>query len=198
MEHRSSTSGLSRRTALAGIGAGGLGWAVAAATVARPAMAQDDDLAHPLAGTWQTLAGPMLPETPMVPHISRFAVDGTCTLFAPLSDFGPDGPFLQTPYVGIWKPYDERRGQFRASQTVSDLEGHVTGGVTVDGFPLVSEDGLSFEDDGSMVQITIWDPSGAIIDSFPGGVGRPVRGRRLTFENLAFPEPLANDGTPTS
>lgn len=193
---RTSESGLTRRTALAGIGAGGLGLALAAAV--RPAAAQEATLAdHPLTGVWLVSANPALPDTPMVPHISIFASDGTCTLFAPASDTGPGGVTLQTPCVGIWRAYDEQRAQFRVVQTFSSSEGAVTGGLAIDGFPLVAEDGLSFEDDGQMVQITILDPVGGVVDSFPGAGGRPVRGRKLTFDSMAFPEPLAEAGTPT-
>ncbi len=70
--------------------------------------------------------------------------------------------------------------------------------VIVDGYPLVSGDGASFSDDGELVTVTIRDPAGTALDSFPGGVGRPVRAIRLTPGNAVFPEPLPTEGTPTS
>jgi hypothetical protein len=194
MQRREHENVLSRRTALAGLGAGGL-----ALAFARTASAQEGSLAeHPLAGTWMTLANPMLPETPQVPHISLFGADGTVLLMSPPSDTGPNGVVLQTALVGIWEAYDDRRGHFTATQTLCDLNGAVVGMVTVDGYPLVSEDGQTFEDDGEMVQVTIRDPNGAALDAFPGAGGRPVRGRKLTFESAAFPDPLQEVGTPTS
>jgi hypothetical protein len=153
---------------------------------------------HPLTGTWLTIANPMLPETAQVPHISLFGADGTVLLMVPPSDIGPNGVVLQSAMVGIWEAYDEQRGHFNATQSLSDLNGNVVGMVTVDGYPLVSEDGQSFADDGELVTVTIRDAAGAVVDSFPGAGGRPVRGNRLAFDNAVFPDLLLDAATPTS
>jgi hypothetical protein len=188
---------LSRRTAIAGIGAGGA--AVALAAVANRTSAQEGSLAdHPLTGTWLTLANPMLPQTPQVPHISRFGADGTVVLMTPPTDIGPTGVVLQSAMVGLWEAYDAQRGHFTATQSLCDLTGHVVGMVTVDGYPLVSEDGQAFSDDGELVMITLRDAAGAVVDAFPGAGGRPVRGNRLTFDTAVFPQLLPKTGTPTS
>jgi hypothetical protein len=188
---------VSRRSAIAGIGAGGA--AVALAAVANRTSAQEGSLAdHPLTGTWLTLANPMLPQTPQVPHIARFGADGTVLLMAPPADIGPTGVVLQSALVGLWEAYDAQRGHFTATQPLCDLTGHVVGMVTVDGYPLVSEDGQAFADDGELVTITIRDAAGAVVDAFPGAGGRPVRGNRLTFDNAVFPDLLPDTGTPTS
>lgn len=187
---------LSRRSALAGLGVGGLGVAFGAAP---RAFAQDANLAeHPLMGTWLVLANPILPETSQVPNTALFASDGTVLLTGPPSDIGPNGPVLQTALVGIWEAYDERRGHFTATQILSDLNGVVVGAATVDGYPLVSEDGMSFMDDLELVTVTILDAAGATVDSFPGAGGRPVRGNRLTIGNAVFPELMPEEGTPTA
>jgi hypothetical protein len=180
---------VSRRSAIAGIGAGGA--AVALAAVANRASAQEGSLAdHPLTGTWMTIANSMLPDSPQVPHVAQFFADGTVLLLIPPGDIGPDGPMLQSASVGIWEAYDAQRGHFIVTQTHCDLNGNVVGMVTVEGYPLVNEDGQSFSDDGEMVTVTIRDPFGVVLDSFPGA-GAPVRGNRLTFDNATFPEPTS-------
>ena len=76
MTTRQTDRSVSRRTALAGLGAGGLGAALALA--GRPAAAQGTDLAgHPLAGAWLAMANPPQPEAPPVAVPSFFNADGT-------------------------------------------------------------------------------------------------------------------------
>ena len=95
----SSTSGspVSRRAALAGLGAGGLG--VAAAVAAPSASAQDamDPATHLLAGVWQWNAYPEQPE------LSTFAIfhpSGTYTEWQPVAGEA----------VGLWRPTGAHRG----------------------------------------------------------------------------------------
>jgi hypothetical protein len=144
------------------------------------------------------MSNPILGGTPQVQNVAVFSADGTCLLVIPPTDVGPDGVVLQSPSAGIWEAYDERRGHFVATQILSDLEGMALGSLTVDGFPLVNEDGASFEDDNEMVRVTIRDASGAVVDSFPGAGARPVRGNRLTFDTAIFPESESGAATPTS
>ena len=194
----STSNVLSRRSAVAGLGASGLGAALAMSL--RQASAQDastDLSGHPWAGVWYALANPMLQETPQVPHVGFANADGTFVTFPPVSDIGPNGVVLQTPLVGVWEAYDEQRAHFTASQTLSDLNGVVIGVVTIDGYPLVSEDGLTFADDGELVTVTIRDANGVVLDSFPGAGGLPVRGIRLGIGNAAFPDVLP-EATPTT
>ncbi len=191
---------LSRRTALAGIGAGGLG--VALAATARHSNAQDaaTDLAnHPLTGTWLAMANPPLPENPQIPVPSLFAADGSVLLDFPVVDIGPQGMQFQSAYVGVWEAYDDRRGHFTATQSISAPDGTLVGTVTVDGHPLVSEDGLTFIDDGSLVTVTIRDAAGAVVTVVPPGTpGRPVTAVRMSVGSPGFPETTPEAGTPTT
>ena len=188
---------VSRRSAIAGVSAGGL--AIASAGIVTRVAAQADSLAnHPMAGTWLVLANPALTETPQIPSVTILAADGTFYATFPPSDIGPAGPMFQSEMTGIWEPYDDRRAHFLAFQFQSDADGNVLGMINVDGYPMASQDGQSFEDDGEMVLVTIRDANGVVLDSFPGAGGRPVRGQRLTFDAASFPNSLNSSATPTS
>jgi hypothetical protein len=190
---------ISRRSAIVGAGAGAGGLAIASAGITNRVSAQSGSLAeHPMAGTWLVLANPALAETPQTPNVTILAADGTFYAMFPPSDIGRAGPMLQSDLTGIWEPYDDRRAHFLAFQIQSDANGNVLGMVSIDGYPMASEDGQSFEDDGEMVQVTIRDANGVVLDSFPGAGGRPVRGKRLTFESSSFPDPLDSSATPNS
>jgi hypothetical protein len=197
MTTQRSTHALSRRTALASIGAGGL----ALAAISRSTSAsQDSALAdHPLMGMWLAMANPPLPEDPQFPVPSFYGADGTVVLCFPITQMGPNGVQVSSTAMGTWEPYDERTGHFTAIQVMSDLDGTLTGTVTIDGFPMVSEDGQSFTDDGSLVTITIRDPAGAVVDSFPGAGARPVTALRMAPGVPGFPDTSATpEASPTS
>jgi pimeloyl-ACP methyl ester carboxylesterase len=189
---------VSRRSALAGIGAGSLGAALGMATSPGGVVAQDDAssslAAHPLAGVWLAMANPMLPESPQIPVPSLFAADGTVLLEFPILDRGPDGVVFTSAHVGTWEPDGERRGHFTAVQSLAAADGTFLGTVTVDGHPEVSEDGRTFVDDGSRVMVTIRDPAGAVVQQvMPTGApaGRPVTAVRMGVGAPGFPAAAA-------
>jgi hypothetical protein len=193
-----ATDALSRRTALAGLAAGGLGLALATTSIGASAQGDATDLAsHPLAGTWLAMANPPLPESPQIAAPSLFGADGSVLLMFPLTQVGPQGVVFNSAYVGTWEADGERRGHFTAVQVTSDASGAFTGTTTVDGYPLVSEDGQTFIDDGSKVMVTIRDPAGAIVQQFPGAGSRPVTGMRMGPSKPGFPAATPEAGTPT-
>ena len=186
-----------RRTAI-----GGLGVATALALgPTKRASAQEKNLAdHPMAGSWLAMANPPLPEDPQTPGPAQFGADGTFLGMFPVTQRGPQGAVYNTPYIGVWEADTDRRAHFTAVQMLSDAEGHLTGTITVDGYPEASEDGQTFSDDGSRVMVTIRDATGAIVQQImPAGkpVGRPVTGIRMTVGNPGFPE-NSPDATPTA
>jgi hypothetical protein len=197
--HRTDRS-VSRRRALAGLGAGGLGLAVAATSRRAAAQGAAPDFSdHPLAGTWMAMANPPLETDPQVAVSSRFGADGSVLLVFPLTQVGPQGVQFNSPYVGTWEPDGERRGHFTAVQLLSDVDGAFLGSVTVDGYPEVSEDGQTFADDGSKVMVTIRDPAGAVVQEIlPTGapVGRPVTGTRMGVGAPGFPTNAAATPAP--
>ena len=143
---------------------------------------------HPLTGMWLAMPNPALPENPQFPAPSLFTADGFTIFIFPLTDLGPQGTIFQTGFTGTWEPDGPQRGHFTGVQLLSDANGTFTGSVTVDGYPVVSEDGQPFIDDGSKVVVTIRDPSGAVVASFPGAGSRPVTAIRMSPGNPGFPD----------
>jgi len=190
---------VSRRGALAGIGAGSLGAALGLAAAPGRAAAQDAttaDLAdHPLTGVWLAMANPPLPDDPQFPAPSVFAADGTVLLVFPLTQAGPQGVAFNSPVVGTWQPDSDRRGHFMAVQTLSDAAGAYLGTVTIDGYPEVGADGQTFIDDGSQAVITIRDVAGAVVQQMPAVGARPVTAIRMGPGQPGFP-PTADAATP--
>jgi hypothetical protein len=188
-----TTETVSRRTALAGLGATGLGLALAA--TARQASAQgatpDAMASHPIVGAWNVM-------TPMGPSLAVFSADGTNIQGLPATQTGPEGVTFVGAQVGKWEPVSERGIHFTGVQLHSDANGTFTGTVTIDGYPVVSEDGLNLIDDQSQVMITIRDATGAIVQQIPGAGSPPVTGNRMGVGAPNFPAATPEAGTPTS
>jgi hypothetical protein len=182
-----SSNLVSRRTALAGLGAGSLGVAIGArGTQAAQAMSTAD---HPLTGMWLALANPARVEDPQVPGSALFAADGTVVLNWVPAGIGLDGTLqYNSIYMGVWEPYDDRTGHFTAVQVTADAAGNLTGTVTVDGHPEVSEDGTSFIDTGALVTVTIRDAAGKVVTVIPPApTPRPVTAIKMRVGNPGFP-----------
>jgi len=197
-KHTATRRTATRRTALAGLGAGGLG--VALGTTVAHVSAQETSLAeHPLAGAWLAMVNPPSPDAPQFAAPSLFTPDGTVLLSWPPIQAGLAGVEYVSSYVGTWEAYDERTGHFTAVQVIADATGVVTGSVTVDGHPMVSEDGQSFIDDGSLNTVTIRDGAGAVVLVVPdAAAGRPVTATRMGVGQSSFPDGTPEAGTPTS
>ena len=179
---------LSRRTALAGLGAGGLVVALGARDARGAQSMSTAD--HPLTGMWLALANPARAEDPQVPGPALFAADGTVVLNWVPAGIGLDGALqFQSIYMGVWEPYDERTGHFTAVQVMADATGNLIGTVTVDGHPQVSEDGTSLVDTGVLVTVTIRDAAGKTVAVVPPGTpgDRPVTGIKMRVGNPGFP-----------
>jgi hypothetical protein len=125
-----------------------------------------------------------------------FAADGSVLLMFPLTQAGPQAVQFNSAYVGAWEVDDERTAHFTAVQVLSDAAGTFLGTTTVDGYPMVNEDGQTFVDDGARVMITVRDPAGTIVDQFPDTTGRPVTGRRMSPGNPGFADGASPDATP--
>jgi hypothetical protein len=183
---------VTRRTALAGLGAGGLGLALAATT--RHASAQDaaaEMANHPLVGTW--LNGANVNELGLV----HLAADGNSTFQGGSVATGPDGALISSSsFMGVWEPVSERGIHITFTWQNRDATGAVTSTVTVDGYPVANEDGMSFWDDGTQAVVTVRDPSGAttqVINTVPR-----VAGVRVTPGKPGYEEALAMLATPAA
>jgi len=174
----SSTTGntTTRRTALAGLGAGGLGLTLATGRARTARVAQEMSTAdHPLMGMWLAMANPARRGVdPQIPVPSLFAADGTVVLgFVPAQIGMDDALQFSGAPMGVWEPYDERTGHFTAVQVLADKTGKLIGTATIDGHPKVSDDGMSFTDDGSLVTVTIRDAAGAVVMVIPPNTEDP-------------------------
>ena len=151
---------VSRRTALAGIGAVGAGLALSTAT--RPAAAQDaatERTTHPLVGTWMTGTGP----TDFA--VAHWDADGNMTNNGEFALPGPDGTMIHSnPFAGVWEPDGDRGIHITFMALTYDAAGAVTGSITVDGYPVANEDGDAFWDDGTRAVVTLRDATGAVIE----------------------------------
>jgi hypothetical protein len=185
---------VSRRTALVGLGTGALG--VALATATRPAAAQeataDARARHPIVGVWMVAA-------PTGPALAVFAADGSNVQGVPTAQPGPQGVTFTGAQIGTWEPISERGIHFTGVQLLTDATGAFVGSVTIDGHPVVSEDGQTLVDDAPETTITIRDAAHNVVEvvkPYPGGV--PATGVRMGVGAPGFPQGMPTAGTPTA
>jgi hypothetical protein len=192
MTIRQTDRSLSRRTALAGLGATGLGAALAAAT--HPAAAQDTAAKmanHPIVGVWMVTA--------LGPNLAVFSADGTNIQGVPTAQAGPQGVTFTGAQVGVWEPISERGIHFTGVQLQTDVDGNYVGSVTIDGYPVVSEDGQTLVDDSPETTITMRDAAGNVVNIVkPATSGARATGVRMGVGKPGFPEATPMAGTPTA
>jgi hypothetical protein len=174
---------------LAGIGAAAS--ALALSSRVSPAAAQESNPAalasHPIVGAWLAIE-------PSPPGPSIFAADGTVNIaFAPNYVDPALGLLFQGAMLGMWEPSSERGIRFTAIQTLTDPEGTFVGTLTLEGHPMVSEDGQAFTDTSEARGI-VRDATNTIVsdDIFTGSVSAV----RITPGSLIFPEGSPTAGTP--
>ncbi len=191
MTHRPVDVTLSRRNALAGLGIGGL--AIAARGLTTSAHQDADMASHPMVGIW-------LAVTPDGPSPAYFLADGSFFASSSPISAGQDGTIsFLSQQNGTWEPDSEYGIHFTSVQNVHDASGAFTGTTTVDGYPVASEDGESFYDDGSRVRVTMRDASGAItLVLGEDGSLPPVYGNRMRPGAPGFQEATPEAATPAS
>lgn len=125
---------VSRRTALAGLGAGGLGVLLAGSS-RRPGDGDAPDRRHldgvdarrtghgGLPGRWHQHPGP------------------------PVTQAGPTGVVFVSTQVGAWEPVSDRGVHFTGVQLHTDVNGALVGTVEIDAYPVVSDDGQTLLDE---------------------------------------------------
>jgi hypothetical protein len=192
MTTRRTLEPLSRRTALAGLGAGGLGIALAA--TARPAAAQDAAAManHPIVGAWLVLSSPPGPMTIV------FHPDGTCVFGVLTTVPGPNGVGFSTAGLGMWEPTGERTMRFTATQFFTDATGAVTGSASSAVSQTVSEDGQTFVGPQATAVITIRDAAHNVIQTIENAPIPDVQGIRMRYAAPGFPEMAPDGATPTA
>ena len=183
---------VSRRTALVGLGAGGLGIAL----TTRGAAAQEGAVTlagHPLTGTWLVM-------TPggVVPQIH--GPDGSViAAFAPNYVDPLLGLVFQGPALGVWEADGERNGHFTVVQALADADGTYVGTVQFEGFPEVSADGRTFS--GSKPQrVIVRDAANTVTFDQVLPMESPVTATRMqaTMESVDLPAATPTDATPAA
>jgi hypothetical protein len=181
MSTSNTRQSVSRRTALAGLGAGGLGLALAA--TARPASAQDaaaEMAHHPLVGLWQNWVG----DEPMPWTFSIYHADGTYLEWNSLNVGAA---------LGIWRPTGERTAEslyiYRDTDptTVTETPGTATFRMTIE----VDETGNAMTTAGGL---DLRAPDGSPIATIPGAGA--VTATRVTFDHN--PATGSTAATPTA
>lgn len=192
MTTRPHAKPVSRRTTLAGLAAGGLGLALAGhqATQATTVRQDRPDYGdHPFCGSWMTLSMPSYEGGPPVPAVSINFADGSTYYEFPLSQRGNDGVQFVSGHAGTWEPYDERTGHFSNLQFVSNLDGDLVSIIAIDGYPEVSEDGMTFTDDFHLSTVTIMDANGQVVAEIPpGSPAPPITGARMAPGFFGLPD----------
>ncbi len=172
---------LSRRTALAGLGATGLGLALASSATAQEA-SLSDLAGHPLTGTWAAL-------TPggVVPQIH--GADGSLIAAFPPSYVDPAlGLTFQGPALGRWEADGERTGHFTFIQALSDANGTYVGTFQLADELEMGADGQTWS--GTMsAHIIVRDAANNVLIDQEIPFDSPVTGTRIgaTIESVVLP-----------
>jgi hypothetical protein len=186
---------VSRRIAVTGLAAGGLGLALATrAGVSAQETTPDAMANHPIVGSWFAFVSPA-PGEPAFASPGIYTPDGYVVLGWPVTQAGPQGVTFHSGWVGSWEPVDDRGIHFTAVQVLSDATGTYLGTLTVDGHPRVGDDLQHFVDDSPETHITVRDPVGTIVTVIPGSGG--VTGTRMGVGSDGFPPATPEAGTPT-
>ena len=181
-----------RRAALVGVGAGGLGMALAA----RGTSAQDaaTDLAgHPLTGSWAVMSpGGVVPQL--------HGADGSIIAFFPPNYVDPAlGLTFQGPALGRWEADGERSGHFTFIQALSDANGAYVGTFQLSAEIEASEDGQTWSGDDPP-RIIMRDAANTVIFDEVVSVEPPVTGVRIgaTADSVVLPVATPAVATPES
>lgn len=206
---------ITRRKALVGFGASGLGLAMATRVGAKPnretgsgpagseaeepiavsfnsentMAANNVSLAdHPLKGLW--LARVNLPSNPgaAVNVPSVFSSDGTVMMMFPVTENAGSRVRLKGMAIGMWEPLDFQSAHFTVVQVVSDSDGNYEGTVTIDGYPKVHPGGLTFEDNNESSHLTVRDAIDVVAEELSGALASSMLGNRMSAGNAGFVE----------
>ena len=181
---------ISRRTALAGLGAAGAGLALAATV--HPAAAQEATpeamAAHPIVGSWRvslTVDGAMDQDA----ALDTFTADGTVIASVkPVSPAPPGAPFAQifaSLMHGTWTVVGPNQVAFTIVRLQTDEKGNYLGTVTVPAVLDVRSDGQGLS--GSFTY-AVADPAGKVVATGTG----TAEGTRIAIEPMGVP----SAGTP--
>ena len=190
-----ATSSLTRRSALAGLGAGSIGMALA-----KPASAAIPTAGHPAVGTW-LLMGPGTSATPTILMLTADGLAVSCGMVnhiksAAISPAGypggamgaaAHGPVVfSSPSMGFWEATSDRELHVALTAIETDGDGGFTGTTTIESFPVLGEDGMSFTDDGLRTSATARDATFSVVAATTGGP-QALTAHRLAAGAAGFP-----------
>src|SRR3954466_564065 len=183
-------SSLNRRAALGGVGAAAA--ALGLGTVSR-ASAQEATpsvmATHPIVGVWLNMNATIPPS----PSVSIYGADGSFMSINPVNYKDTErGVVYASDLIGTWEPISERGIHITGISMESDANAAFTGTFTLDAYPVVSEDGQTWTDDGTQVKATIRDATNAVVTVLGGGgdqppITPPVMATRMSPGPLTFP-----------
>lgn len=190
---------LTRRHALAGLGAGSIAALIGASVGANPHVANRETgsapdvsqvamATHHLNGRW--LASVRLPSNPgiSVAVPSFFSPDGTIMMIFPGTEAAKRGVEIRGVALGEWEPVDARVGHFTAVQVLATLEGGYVGTVTVDGYAVLDDDDLGFTVRNDDHVFTVRDAYNTITEHLAISAANPMHGIRMRAGNPGFPD----------
>ena len=187
---------LTRRSALAGLGAGSLGLLFSSAHASIP-MAESGGSgsgevlttgSHQLAGRWLSTVG--LPSRPDVAVTvpSFFGADGTVVMIFPGMEAEKRGVQVRGVALGEWEPTSFDTGHFTAVQVLANLDGMYIGTVTIDGYAQIDADGTGFTVRNEDHLFVVRDHANTVIEQLGASATHPMHGIRMRAGHAGFPE----------
>ena len=188
-----TSSNMSRRAALSGVGAAATAVGLGRVERATAQEATPDTLAnHPLVGTWAAMTpGGVVPQT--------HHADGSLIAAFPPNYVDPVlGLTFQGPALGQWESTGVRSGRFTFIQALSDAEGAYVGTFQLAADIETSEDGQSWSGTNEARAI-MRDAGNAVIFDEVLPFDTPVMGIRIgaTIESVVLPVATPMAATPT-
>lgn len=191
---------LSRRSALAGLGAGSIAAFVGAHAAVAHAPLENRDIGadssgpsglntstHRLSGLWLSMIGLPSNSKKTVAVPTFFGADGSVMLIFPGTEAAKQGIQVKGPAIGTWEVLDERSGHFTAVQVLSNMDGEYVGTVEVEGFPSLDEEGEKYDCDSSRHMFIVRNEFNTVVSRLTASVENPMRGSRMRPGNAGFP-----------
>jgi hypothetical protein len=190
-ETRQSSSSLSRRVALRGVGAAAAAIGLGQVDRAIAQEAGGDLASHPLVGTWAVMTpGGVVPQT--------HHADGSIIAAGPPNYVDPAlGLTFQGPTLGTWESTGVRSGRFNMIQALSDGAGSYVGTFQLAADIEASEDGQTWSGTNEAHAI-MRDAANNVTFDEVLSFDTPVTGTRIgaTIESVVLPTSTSMVATP--
>lgn len=142
---------------------------------------------HPLTGNWLANVKAPGPNGQWTTVPSTFGADGSVVMVFPTSQVGLNGVQYSGAAIGVWEAAWPRTGHFTVVRVMSDAKGTFLGTLTIDGYPTVGADGMTFLDKSADSHVTVRDASRSIIKVI--AQSQPVSATRMGLGSLGTSSP---------